>query len=125
MITGLKGKDYEDKLKELEMESLENRRNRLDMIQTFKMLNGYDKVESSRWFTTFGADEQRRNTTLTNHPMNLKRVTVSNGKIRNNFFSQRTINRWNSLPNEVKESRNIRKFKMNYDNYIGTTEVHN
>ena len=39
-ISGLQGRSYEEKLKELGLESLESRREMLDLIQTFKILNG-------------------------------------------------------------------------------------
>ena len=39
-ISGLQGRSYEEKLKELGLESLESKREMLDLIQTFKILNG-------------------------------------------------------------------------------------
>ena len=35
--------------------------------------------------------------------------------IRKNFFSQRVINAWNSLPSEVVEAESINAFKNRYD----------
>ena len=40
MTSGLKGDSYEEKLKEVKMTSLEERRQRKDEILTWKILNG-------------------------------------------------------------------------------------
>ena len=53
MISGLNGSSYEEKLQELGLETLEERRKRLDLIQTFKIVKGFDKVDSKIWFETF------------------------------------------------------------------------
>ncbi len=46
MILGLKGATYEEKLAELGLTSLEERRHETDMLQTFKILRGFDRVSS-------------------------------------------------------------------------------
>ncbi len=51
MISGLKGETCEAKLKELNPMSLENRRLRADLLQTFKIVNGLDAVNPDTWFT--------------------------------------------------------------------------
>ena len=50
MVAGLKSKNYVDKLNEVNLPSLEDRRERGDMIQTFRILQGLDNVEESTWF---------------------------------------------------------------------------
>jgi len=47
MVSGLKGKTYEDKLVELGLPTLEERRHQTDMLQTFKIVRGIDRVDSS------------------------------------------------------------------------------
>jgi hypothetical protein len=49
MISGLKG-TYEEKLKELDITTLEERRHQADMLQTFKIVRGFDKVNSETGF---------------------------------------------------------------------------
>ena len=46
MVPGLAGHDYEDRLKELGLDTLEERRLQIDMTQVYKVLNGEDKVSS-------------------------------------------------------------------------------
>ncbi len=45
LISGLKGTTYEEKLKELGITTMEERRNQSDMVQMLKILYGYDKSE--------------------------------------------------------------------------------
>ena len=51
IVSGLKSKDYLARLEELGMTTLEARRREMDMVQTFKIVNGIDKVNSKHWFT--------------------------------------------------------------------------
>ena len=118
-ITGLSASTYEDKLKELGIESLRQRRVRFDLLQTYKIINGIDKVDKSIWFTLV-SEIDGRNTRLNDCPFNLVREKVSRTEIRNNFFSQRVISTWNALPSFVKESQSLNAFKYNYDNYLET-----
>ncbi len=46
MVSGLKGTEYEERLKELGLTTLEERRHQADMLQTFKIVRGIDKVNS-------------------------------------------------------------------------------
>ena len=45
MISGLAGNTYEEKCKELGLESLEARRNKQDLLQTYKIFNGKDSID--------------------------------------------------------------------------------
>ena len=45
----MKGKTYQDKLKEVGLTTLEERRDRGDMIQTFRIIQGLDSVEVGTW----------------------------------------------------------------------------
>jgi hypothetical protein len=51
MVSGLKSKDYHERLAKLSMTTLEERRREMDIVQTFKIVNGIDKVNSQDWFT--------------------------------------------------------------------------
>ena len=51
MISGLASNDYMDRLAELGLETLEERRHRIDMAQVYKIVTGKDKVKSDTWFT--------------------------------------------------------------------------
>ena len=54
MIPSLRGDSYEEKLRELNLMSLESRRNRTDMVTTYKILTGKDNVDPGTWFEMYG-----------------------------------------------------------------------
>lgn len=115
MVSGLKGTTYEERLKELNLSTLEERRVRYDMVETFKILNGFNDVNSDTWFRKVGA-EPARETRLTSYHKNLV-GSRSRLDIRQNFFSQRVVNSWNNIPTDIKESHNPSIFKTRYDRW--------
>jgi ribonuclease P/MRP protein subunit RPP40 len=42
MIAGLKSRDYSERLKELGLTTMEERRHQLDMVQVYKIVNGVE-----------------------------------------------------------------------------------
>ena len=117
MISGLNSDSYHDRLKELNMETLFDRRIRADMVQVYKILNHKDNVDHKHWFRTIG-DANIRSTRLADCSSNLIRVKVSKSDLRSNFFSQRVIAKWNDLPTQVKEAPTVNSFKQRYNNYV-------
>ena len=49
MVINLRGLTYEERLSELGMVTMETRRARGDMIQTFKIMSGIDQVKQETW----------------------------------------------------------------------------
>ena len=117
----LNANTYEEKLIELNLESLEYRRTKLDMVQTFKILKNIDKVDERIWFTRAN-DYTERNTRLNNNRDNLIRSKVSRTEVRNKFFSQQVINIWNNLPDHVKTATKVEQFKKLYDEHFSNQE---
>ena len=66
LMTNLKSKTYEGRLKELGITSLVKRRTRGDMITMYRIMTGKDKVDPSLWFSLTtprgGAASTRLNT---------------------------------------------------------------
>ena len=53
VVSGLKGQSYEERLRELELASLSDRRGEIDMVQTYKLLNESDsEIEFRPWGET-------------------------------------------------------------------------
>ena len=50
MISGLYSYNYEDRLKELRILSLKDRRINFDMVQIFKIVHEIDRVDRRVWF---------------------------------------------------------------------------
>ena len=118
MMNDVAGNSYEEKLKNLNLFSLEKRRVRGDMIAVFRIINGFDKVDSTKFF-------RFRNHTWPNR-FHSKQIMKQNFKtdIRKHFFSQRIINFWNRLPRYVVDSGSITMFKSNLDRHFNEIGLH-
>ena len=115
MTSGLAGSCYEDRLKEVNMMSLVERRQRGDMIAVWKMLHGLEKVYVSKLFSRV-EDYSARSGMRSSDAMMLV-PQPARLEIRKNFFTNRAVKPWNALPTHVKMSSNIDSFKLNYDKY--------
>ena len=119
-VQGLYG-SYEDKLSQLKLPSLIDRRLRGDLIQTYKIINKIDNVDPNKWFQ-FSNESQRplrSNVTVEDDGNVNQRLTLipqrSNGEIRRNFFSNRVVAPWNILPDSLKTVGSTNAFKNGYD----------
>ena len=122
-VSGLAG-SYEEKLKVVKMQSLQDRRARGDMIETFKILHGIEDVDPTTFFT-LASDRHdhatRQATVITEEEDTLPSYGLLKGpsklELRSNFFSQRVVKPWNSLPINIKNSESVNGFKENYDKH--------
>jgi hypothetical protein len=111
MVSGLKGITYEERLKELKMITLEERRHQADMLQVYKIITRKDNVDSACWFK-MAADTSVR----TRQAAGLMNVIKPRARleVRANFFSVRTCDDWNMIPEEVKRAKSTAHFKKLY-----------
>jgi hypothetical protein len=116
MVSGLISTTYEGRLSELNLMSLEKRRLKYDMVQTFKIIRGFDKVDYRVWFTLVG-DSQERRTRGTQDPLNIVKPRCRSD-IRQHFFSHRVVDFWNRLPSDIKSARSVSVFKNMINEYI-------
>jgi len=100
LVPSLRKYTYEKRLELLNLYSLENRRERGDLIETFKILKGLENVDKERLFTL------SENAHLRGHELKLKK-SRPRLDIRKHFFSQRIVNAWNKLPKEVIEQGTV------------------
>ena len=66
-LCDVKGNTYEERLKDVGLTTLTERRERGDAIETFKTIKGFNRVIKENWFE-FEAEDQRptrRNTEIT------------------------------------------------------------
>ena len=109
MVSGLKGNTYLERLQELNMPTLETRRLHADLTQVYKIIHKVDDVDPATWFELFGNDPART-TRQSSDPLNIRRKTA-NGDIRRHVFSNRVVDAWNGLSNEIKNAENVKLFK--------------
>ena len=110
-VTGLRGISYDDRLTELGIETLEKRRKGQDLLQAFKILKEIDDVDKTKWFhqTPVG----RTRATEGGHQIVRENSRL---ELRRNFFSQRMVDKWNSLPQGAKGATTVREFKYQMKN---------
>ena len=112
MVSGLRGKTYDERLEELNLPTLAARREEFDMVQTYKILHGVDNVEAKQWFVLAG--ENGSAGIRTRQQADELNILPSYGRteLRSNFFSVRVVKEWNSLPGELKRAKNVKQFKI-------------
>ena len=97
------------------MTTLQDRRERGDCIEIFKMMKGFTNVNHTIWFDKILRTEGPQ-TRLSTDPWALK-LKPAHLDLRKNFFSIRAVHSWNSLPLPIKQSTTINKFKNLYDKF--------
>ena len=110
MIDQCQNLSYEKRLKAAGLIALDKRRERGDLIQVFKLIKGFDKVDYKHFFQ-LSTDRRTRG-----HKLRLVKVR-SRLEIRRNFFSQRVVNSWNELPDIVVEAETVNSFKNRLDKH--------
>jgi len=95
----LRAMSYEAKLEILQLWSLEERRNRSDLIEVYKMMHGFTDVPVSTFFQT-KADSCTRG-----HSMKLVKSHCHTDS-RLYLFSHRVVTRWNILSQEIASPHN-------------------
>ena len=118
MVSNLRG-TYEERLVVLNMRTLEDRRIRGDLIETYKILTGKSDVNLESWFTVTKVNEDTVNTRYKTGYLHLTQPPQPKTDLRRNFFSHRVVNQWNQLPDSVKMVETINGFKNSYDSFTG------
>ena len=94
------------------------------MIETFKTVYGFNKVDKSEWFDFRNASDTRatRSTvTVSGNELHDRENILFMGKVRLDsrkyFFTVRVISNWNEIPEQVKRQRSVNAFKNKYDEW--------
>ena len=104
MVHSIRLLNYSDRMRELGLPSLQYRRTRADLIEGFKILNGIDNCDKSQLFHTQPIQRTR------GHSQKLSKRQFRRD-LRRHFFSQRVIDDWNILSENVISSDSITQLK--------------
>ena len=104
LIPGIRHLPYADRLSKLNLWTLEERRNRADLLEVFKMAKNISSIPLSSFFE-LNTDSRTRGHSLklVKHRCHLE--------MRRHFFSERVINRWNKLDQDTVSASTINAFK--------------
>jgi len=109
MISGLKGTTYEEKCRELDLDTLEVRRTKQDLYLAHKLIHSEDKTYSTDLFK-FAGNESARTTRATADPLNIK-IARTRLEVRKHAYSTRVAGLWNTLDPDTKAMDKMPKFK--------------
>ena len=105
MIEGFGSLDHVERARRLGLMSLEERRNRADLIELFRMIKGFSAVTMEEFFERDMAGKTR------GHSYKLRKTRFAT-ETRRHFFSQRVIDAWNELREEDVAVNSIDAFKL-------------
>jgi len=108
MFKDLRQRNYDKRLKSLNLWTLEETRNRQDLIEVFKMYKGFTRLSIDELFERDANIKRRRG-----HTLRLKKK--QSVRMLGDTFSQRVVNRWNSLDQETVDVGSINSFKGRMD----------
>ena len=109
LVPFLRKLTYDRRLEILELTTLETRRERGDLLQVFKLLNNFEKIE------LVNKPVLRQESITRGHNLKYERERVSYLP-RHNFLFNRSANVWNALPKDIVNSTTINEFKNKLDN---------
>ena len=110
LIPDLAHLPYESRCRSLGLQTLEERRVRGDMIETFKILQGYDDIPLTKFF-------HLNINHLRGHSKKLSKPDHWRTTLKGNWFALRVIDPWNALPESVVAAPSIATFKARYDQH--------
>jgi len=108
--TALRGLDYEERMRRMNLTSLEVRRLRGDLIQLYKVKNNLDAITWHTQPTWSNPRPGKRE--------QIRREIISACQQRHNFFLNRISPIWNKLPNDITEGGNLNEFKTRLDKIL-------
>jgi len=104
MIPGFSHLDYMTRLKKLNLWTLEERRNRADLTELFRMYKGLSRIKTESMFEP-SADSRTRG-----HSLKLRKQR-SHLDLRKYFFSERVVYRWNEFDEDTVSAATVNMFK--------------
>ena len=107
LVPQLRNMNYDERLKKLGLTRLVDRRVRGDMIETYKIISGKEKVDPGKFFqlATFRGRS---------HSKKIYRK-YSRLNVRKYWFTQRVATKWNGLSPAEVEAGKTSSFKARYD----------
>ena len=112
MVSNLRNKSYEERIEILGLTTLETRRLRGDLIEVFKIIKGIEDLAWKKFFKMLTMSKLR------GHSQKLYKQSARLD-VRKYSFSNRVINEWNLLPEELIECKTVNNFKRKLDLHLG------
>ena len=114
LVPELRGLSYEQRLVQLGLTTLEERRRRGDLIEVFKIMHGFDNLDRTKFFKL---RKEVHSHDTKGHELRIAHKT-HNKRTRGGYFDIRIINDWNMLPGEVVKYQSVSSFKEALDRLL-------
>jgi len=108
-LPGLKQLPYDERLLLLNLDTLELRRIRTDLIWCYKIVFGLVHIDVKEFFQLRSNDAGTRG-----HPYKLFKV-FNKCSVRSKYFSERVINTWNRLPPKTVDFSSLGRFRKSIE----------
>ena len=117
LVPEVRDLNYESRLANIGITTLESRRERGDLIQCFKIYKKITPV-SLHGFRNLGQNYLGEGpaASIRRSSHHITKQICSNSR-RNNFFTNRIANAWNELPDSIVNSVTINRFKNKLDKF--------
>ena len=109
LVHGMKHLNSEERRRKLGLMKLEERRERGDLIEVFKMLKGHTRIDPTVFWEVRDARGGARL---------VKELAANGRRQRQSFFSYRVVQKWNLLPTDLKMAPSLEAFKNRLDEMI-------
>ena len=110
LVPGCDEIPYEERLRRLKLPSLQYRRKIGDMIQTYKIMRGFDRIDPAVFFK-FLPSQVTRGHRFKIHKQQSQRL------VRSQSYNIRVANDWNNVPADVVNAKSVASFRKNLDNH--------
>jgi hypothetical protein len=117
LVKNIQHLSYTERLKYIGLPSLQYRRLRADMVETFKILNNIDQVQHEHILPISRTATRGHNQKILVYKKNCRT------NVRKYSFSQRIVDMWNSLPKQVIETKTVNTFKSQLNNHWKNLEI--
>ena len=111
MIQGLRTLTYQERLRRLNLHSLERRMVKVDLIEVYKWMKGYNKGDINKVLIVREQNRTRSN------GFKLDKFRF-NREIGKNWFTNRVVDEWNRLSSHVVSANTIDTFKKRLDKFM-------
>ena len=110
-ITGLGDWSYEERLRHLDLYSVQGRLLRIDLVQCWKLFHDKAPFSPEKLFTLVTRVSRGHSYRIFKERFNTS--------VRQRFFTCRIVNEWNSLPAAVVDAPSLDSFKMKLADHLG------
>ena len=111
MVPELRDKAYEERLREMNLLTLQDRRERGDLITMYKLVNGLERIDRQNLVTVTGGRDSRTR----GHSKKIQKSHCLRD-VRKYSFPHRTVDVWNGLSEEVvSATTSVHVFKEKID----------